>query len=309
MAKWRRWLKNNIFYNKNLVKDQSVIDKFFEGGENRTALGLDLPPEVDISKVITAVAPPSINYMQLFSNEPHMAAISRLSSVQPVMTGQQFKTNTTNDAIQTYNSNQQTRLDEKIDAVEDCIGDVMWKVLQLCLQFMPPEQVATVLGPADAQRWRNMSAEEVRSSFSVRIVGGSSQKPTSQAKKQEALQIGQVLGQYANAGQGVVIVQLLKIMERAFDEIVISEEDWKLIRETLVANVANSNPTGAGGAAPPQDPNAGGGGGIEQVLGALTNIAASIPPEIQRALGIAMSRGVPIEEAIPAIIQELQQAA
>ena len=77
-----------------------------------------------------------MNFIQLFDKQPILEAIDRVSSVQPVMRGVEFKTNTTNQAINQYNSVQQTRTDEKIDAVEDFIGQIAWALAQMCLQFM-----------------------------------------------------------------------------------------------------------------------------------------------------------------------------
>jgi hypothetical protein len=51
----------------------------------------------------------------------------------------------------------------------------------------------------------------------VRVEGGSTDKPTSTQKKQQALQLGQILGQFANAAPATVIV-MLKMFENAFDE-------------------------------------------------------------------------------------------
>lgn len=305
VSKIRKRITGTLFYNTNIIKDPTLIDKFLEGGSTRKAVGVDVPPETEMNKAFFALLPPSAQFLQLLDKKDFYDAASRVSSVQPVMTGQQFKTNTTNDAIETYNSTQQTRLDEKIDAVEDCIGNVLWAVIQMCLQFMTPLEVASILGEKQSQGWRNLTAEEIRTGFSVRIVGGSSQKPTSKIKKQEAIQMGQVLGQYANAGQGAVVMMMLKVMERAFDELVITKEDWGFLQQAIAQSIQNSNPTGApqGEGGTPQ----GGEGAQQDPMMALAEIVNALPPEAKEALGTAMARGVPMEEAIPRIVQMIQQ--
>ena len=48
----------------------------------------------------------------------------------------EFKTNTTNKAIDYYSTMGNMRMDMRLDAIEDALGDVGWKLAQLCLRFM-----------------------------------------------------------------------------------------------------------------------------------------------------------------------------
>lgn len=295
--KIRKRVTGTIAYNKNIVKDARTIDAYVNGTDVRNAIPVDAPPDSDLSKLFAPLLPPSAQFLPLLDNASMYNAIDRISSVSAIMRGQEFKTNTTEDAVETYNSQQQTRLDEKIDGVEDCIGGTLWQILQLCLQFMSQPEVAAIIGQADASVWRNLTPEEIRQKFAVRIVGGSSQKPTSKAKKQEAVQVGQVLGQFANAGNGAALLIMLKLFERAYDEITITTEDWQFIQQSIIQATANSNPTGAqsGGAPAAQGAN----GGIEQIL-------QQLPPEAQQAFQQAVSQGVPPEQALQEIVATIQ---
>jgi hypothetical protein len=304
MRKIRRRAFGKLFYNKNVIKNASVIDAYMKGDMDDKAVGVDSPADAELQKALFALVPPSAQYKDLFNKEWYYSIIQKISSVQPVMQGEQFKTNTTNEAIETYNSTQQTRLDEKIDCVEDFVGDIFWGIAQLCLRFMPAEQVASILGPNDAQGWRNFTSAEIRTGISVQVVGGSSQKPTSRAKKQEAIQMGQVLGQYAQAGQGAVIMLILKVFEQAFDELTISEEDWKFLGTAIQQQIANSNPQGQPGAegqpgaqdqSPPGSPDA--------VIAQVAQLVDGMTPEAKLALGKALSQGVPVMEALPRIME------
>ena len=60
-----------------------------------------------------------------------------------------------------------------------------------------------------------MQPEEIRKLVMCQIEGGSTVKPTSAAKKAEALQIGQILDVFAS--NPAVVMVLLKMMQRAFD--------------------------------------------------------------------------------------------
>lgn len=282
--KMRSFAANNIFYNLNLIKDVSHLEAFMKGGKtDRKPVGVDLPPDVDIRKAIFSLLPPSGDYIQLFDTAYSKAAATAISSVQPVMQGEQFKTNTTNDAIETYNSAQQTRLDEKIDAIEDFIGNIYWGIAQMLLQFMPPEEVAIQIGAENAAGWSNQDALTIRSSYSCQIVGGSSQKPTSKTKQDTAIKVGQILGQFASATPAAVIIAL-KVMQRAFDEVVITEEEWAMISQSLGDQQQ-----------------------AQQIL-EMIKIYNGLPPEAKQALADATSQGVPIEQALPQLIQELQAA-
>jgi inactivated superfamily I helicase len=67
----------------------------------------------------------------------------------------------------------------------------------------------------------------------VRVEGGSTDKPTSTQKKKQALQLGQILGQFANAAPATVIV-MLKMFEAAFDEFEIEDNEWDMILQTMM---------------------------------------------------------------------------
>ena len=116
-------------------------------GDEEMAIGVEVPEGMTLQDFIQPFVPPSAcSFIELFDKKPMLEAIDRVSSVQPVMRGVEFKTNTTNRAIEQYNSTQQTRMDEKIDAVEDLIGRIAWAITQLCLQFMPADMVVQLVG-------------------------------------------------------------------------------------------------------------------------------------------------------------------
>lgn len=301
----RQWARRNLFYDKNKVSKDEV-ERMLKGDED-VAVGVDVPEGMNLKDFVQAIVPPSMQFVQLFDKKPILEAIDRVSSVQPVMRGVEFKTNTTNQAINTYNSIQQTRTDEKIDAVEDYIGQIAWALAQLCLQFMPKEQVASLIGEASAASWKQMAPDEIAATVQMTVVGGSTQKQTSESKKQQALQMGQVLGQFVNAAPQPVIMVLLETMRGAFND-VIPDQQWEAIMASVMQSGGQAGapatqegaPPQEGGApasaAPPSDPIA----AIEQVVDAL-------PPEAKQALGMAMARGVPVREALTRIAQVAQQ--
>jgi len=87
-----------------------------------------------------------------------------------------------------------------------------------------------------------MEAAEIRNTFTPRVVGGSTLKPTSRAKKEQAMQITQMLGPYAKATPIAAVVSL-KILAASFDNAVVSQEDWELIYQGIMKEVSGPAPT------------------------------------------------------------------
>ena len=312
MHRMREWARRNIFYNKNLISP-AEFDSVMKGGDG-TGRGIAVPEGHKITDHIFSLLPPSAQFIQLFDNQQKMAAIDRITGTSVIMRNEQFKTNTTNEAINAYSSANQTRLDDKIDAVEDWIGVVYRGIIMLCVQFMSQQTVAGIVGDDIAVAWKNMPPREFDMLFPCRIEGGSTQKPTSSAKKKEATQMMQGLGQFVNAAPGPVLEIMLRMLEKAFDEVTITADDWKYIRESAMAQMQRGMSTGQGGGgggggegggppspagAPPQgSPNA------EQVL----QIIDQLPPKAKAAFGAAISRGASAQESLKQIMDALQQA-
>jgi hypothetical protein len=129
------------------------------------------------------------------------------------MRGAQFKTNTTNKAIDAYQKNVDIRVDERTDLIEDFIGEIMHNILMLCMMYWEKDDVAPLI-PDKIDSWVQVTdPRDFETRVVVRVEGGSTDKPTSTQKKQQALQLGQILGQFANAAPATVIV-MLKMFEK-----------------------------------------------------------------------------------------------
>jgi hypothetical protein len=199
------------------------------------------------------------------------------------------------------------RVDEKSDQIEDWIGSIYWGLAQLCLQYMDIETVVSLVGEEAREVWQNMSAEEIRDNFSVQVVGGSTKKPTSQAKKEEALELGQVLGQFVNAAPGPVLKVMLEVMQEAFDEVTIREEDWDTILQAVDQQQQQQGPQQGG---PPQQgqqapPQGGEGGQIPPDQ--LQQILQQLPTEVKAQVAQAIDSGMPPQQALQAAMQQMQQ--
>jgi hypothetical protein len=302
----RLWARRNIVYNPAYIQP-SDVDKILKG-HDETAVALSKVPDgMKISDVIQSIVPPSSQFMQLFDTKPELEAIGRISSVSDVLRGGQFKTNTTNQAIEAYNSVANMRLDERIDCIEESLGDVGWKIAQLCLRFMPPETVKDLTGIDVTSFWGPIDSFGDRMRMNMRVVGGSTQKPTSAAKKQEAVQVGQALGQFAKAAPVSVLTFALKLFEQAFDEITITDEDWRQLREEAQQQISGAT----AGAGPAQGPESGaapaGGGDPMQMMQQAVQLLDSLPDGVRRAIGAALAQGASAEEIASEVINNAAQ--
>jgi hypothetical protein len=256
--------------------------------------------------------------MQLFDLQRPFQSIDRVSGVSDVMRNVQFKTNTTNKAIENYNSGTALRLDEKIDAIEDALGIVLFNVGYLCAQFMEADAVRALIGAERSEDWQPRTPAELRDMFQCQTVGGSTQKPTSAGKKQQALEMSEILGKLAQFAPSVVIETILTILEEAFDELNLPADAFERMKEEVVVAMQRGNSTqGAGGSegaeapgteAPTAPPGAmpspqGGGMGLEE----LAAMIDALPPQAKVALGEILAKGVPVAEALPEVLSMVQQ--
>ena len=101
------------------------------------------------------------------------------------------------------------------------------------MQFMDKEEVIEIIGEERGSFFQSVSdAKMIKRFLSVKIIGETTIKPTSSVKKQQALSVGQILGQFASATPYVAVI-MLQVLQRAFDDVVISTEDWQQIQTSI----------------------------------------------------------------------------
>lgn len=288
---------NKVFVDTNHLTPDAA-EKFLQDPK-RQMHGFKVPEGKKMGDVIFTLAPPSLEFPQVFNKQSKLEAADRISGTGVILRNEQFKTNTTNDAIAQYESTTRTRLDEKLDAIEDFLGGVYADIAHLCIRFMPMDMVVQLVGQEFAQNWRNLSAEEAKR-FEMTVVGGSTQKPTSQGKKKEAMEIGRVLGQFG-ASSPTVIEIVLRLFSNAFDEIEMRPEHWDRLRAELAAAL------GGGGDAPNGAAQPGAAAQPADVIKQAASLIDGMPPAAKKALGTAIVRGVPLVEAVSEIMRTISK--
>lgn len=308
VAKTREYISGKVIYNKSIIKDENAVDSFLKGTKDKRALGIEAPIDTDLSKLFSAFMPTSAAALNtvVFDKSRSLEAIDRVSSVTNVMRGVEYKTNTTNRAIESYESGTQTRLDEKIDMIEDFIGAIGADIMFLCVKFMPDEVVAELIGQEAGTVWATKKPSEVQLAnlISIRVLGGSTLKPTSAMKKQQALQFGQILGQFSQQAP-VAFFIALKVMQKAFDDVVIRSEDWELIKRSVQQQLEQGGTVVDKDNVDGMQSNQG-----ADLIGQLEQMIDQLPDQLRTELGSAIAQGMPVREAVAkigAILQTQQQ--
>jgi hypothetical protein len=253
-----------------------------------------------------------MGFVQLFNKEDLYKSIDRIAATNEVERGGQFKTNTTNKAIDYYSTMGNLRMDMRLDAIEDALGDIGWKLAQLCMRFMDVDTVNALTGMDCAPFWRPLDNLRDFARMSITVVGGSTQKLTTQMKKQEAVQIGQIMAQYVRAAPASALKVSLNMLSKAFDDFIISQEDWKAI-EQEVQMMAQSQQGGApgqpvtSGGVPGQTPQGAPQGG-GNIAAAVVQALSQLPPPLLKAIGNALAQGIPPQQIFQQLMQMQAQA-
>jgi hypothetical protein len=283
-----------------------------------------VPEGSKISECFEALKPPSIDLKELFNKEPTIQAIDRISNTSDAIRGTQFKTNTNEASVQSYQDAARMAVGAKIEVVEDVMADMCKALLEQCVQNMSPQEVTGLVGNKIGQGWRNMTLDMFNSQFSLDIVPGTAEKPNSIFKKKEAVQVVQAIGQFASAAPMTSMKVALRVLEQAFTEVVIKPEDWDMMEQEMAMQAQRGNSSGAAappppgapqppgpgprgpgappppgaGAPPPGTPPAGGapppgagapGGGIPPEL-------ANLPPQVKKQVEQMHAQGLPSEQ-------------
>jgi len=315
-----------FLYNSD-VADSDQIEKLVNAmrGENmagnvKHVVGIRAG-ERKISDILESIYPDMGKYKELFDKQGLLDAINRITNTSDALRGVQFKTNTNEDAVNTYQESMKLSVGAKVDVVEDVVADIAISLAELCIQNMSPQDVVAIIGQTLGQNYKQMSVAEFTGNYNLEIVAGSMEKPNSVFKKKEAVQIAQAVGQFAQAAPGATLTIMLRVLEQAFTEVVIKPEDWAAIGNEIQAktsqgvgaptgSAAGSQPsptgstaqgdTGQQGPVTPTGTGAGGAGGanIEQLL-------QSIPDAVKQQVVQMKQRGADPHQIMSFLLQHI----
>jgi len=336
VARIRNSIFNFFFYNSHKISqaDAELLMQALKKGfsDEQCVVGVKVPEGGKISDIIEAVAPPSLQFKELFNKEPTMETVNRISNTSDAIRGTQFKTNTNEASVQSYQDAARMSVGAKIEVVEDVMADLCKALLEQCVQNMSEAEVTGLVGAKIGSAWQNMSLDTFNSQFALDIVPGTCEKPNSIFKKKEAVQIVQAIGQFASAAPITSMKVALRVLEQAFTEVVIKPEDWDMMEQELTLQAQRGNSTGAPvapqpgqnqsgparpGAAPPTGPKpptppAGGGGapgGAPTAAGGIPPELANLPPQVKNQVMQMHSQGLPAEQIAQYVQQQVQNSS
>ena len=313
VARIRRTIFDCWLYNSSTInKDQA--EKLVKAIRGETTngdriLGINAPENAKIAEMFETIKPPSVEFEAFFNKEPILNSVDRLTNTNDAIRGAQFKTNTTEDAVQTYQEAARLAVGAKVDVLEDAVADMAYSLAELCIQHYTQEDVAGLIGEKLAEGWMQMSLEEFRANVNITLVAGSMEKPNSVFKKKEAVQIAQAVGQFAQAAPGSSLKIMIKVLEKAFTEVNVTPEDWDSINAEIEATMQKGISTGAEQA--PEEPEPPPGpvddNGAPTNSGAMLQRAMQLPPEIKQQIMGAKASGAPQEQLVEMVQSAIAQ--
>lgn len=303
LAKIRKTIFDFFYYNTNAA-DKDEVEKFvsaLRGFGNPTSphlVGIDVPEGMSIKDMIGAFVPPALEYEQLFDKAKVLETVNRTTNTSDALRGVQFKTNTNVSAVNTYQESMRLSIGAKVDVAEDCVGDVALALAELCVQNYQADEVAGLIGKEAAKAWKQMDVPTFRTQINLELVAGSMEKPNSVFRKKEAVEVAQAIGQFAQAAPGAVLRIMLRVLQQAFTEVVIKDEDWNALDQEIAASMTQGVSTPGGGGAPAPG---GGGGDLEQA-------AMNLPDAVKQEIVKMHQAGKSPQEIAAYIQQQVQQA-
>lgn len=305
-ARIRRTVFDFFFYDSDAInpEDAEAVIKALRGVTEsaKHSLGVRLGGEKKLSDLFQAILPPSADYAQLFNKDAPLNVINRTTNTSDALRGVQFKTNTNEAAVQTYQDAVKLSVGAKIDTVEDVCSEAGHAVAEMLVQFMQIDEVAGLIGQKLAQGWRNMSVEEFNSNYSCEVVAGSTEKANSTFRKKEAIQVAQAIGQVGQSAPVTTMMLMIRMFQEAFG-IVVTDEDWQMLLKEGEANLQKGlSVQGAAGAGA-----AGGeGGGQDQGQGDIEAMR-NAPPEVKARVVQMQQAGKSKEEILAYLKQNVGQ--
>lgn len=243
----RQAVFNTLVYNKKNTDSKEVtrLVRHLNNPGRVRAFGIGDDGDRKISEILEALQPPSMQHRELFDTTNLRQQIGRMASTSEVDQGQQFKTNTTNDQVNYYQNNRQETTGIMIDIVEDALDDLAWSMTEVLVSKYSPEEITEMVGPKKAEGFQTMSVEDFNKAYRMQIASGSIEKPSSEFKKRESLNIAQAIGQVGQAAPGTTMMIMLRMFQNAFSNLIVTEDDWSRFNQEIQANMQKGVSTNA----------------------------------------------------------------
>jgi len=238
-------IRNSVF--GALLYDPSMIDK---DEVKKLVHHLNNPREVEafavkkgngeqkkISDMVEVFAPPAMQYADVFQTQNLRSVINKTNGLSDVDQGEQFKTNTNTSAVDYMAENKQANTGMIIDNIEDSFEALGWSMAEVIVSKYTVQDITELVGPEYAAKFQPMTVIEFNQRFRMTIAAGSIEKPTTEFKKKEAIQIAQALGQLGQGAPATTLKLIIKMFQTAFSNFVMKKKDWEELDTEAQANL------------------------------------------------------------------------
>lgn len=236
----RRLAYGSFIYNSKKVTPENVkkLVDYVRNPVKFEAIGIDFDPEVKLKDLFELFVPPDFDFQQLYDKSDLMRTIDRISSTSAVAKGDQFKTNTTNKAVEFYAGQAASVTNELTDAIEDALNDLVHAMLEIIVSLYTKEQVIALVGGIVGEAFQNYSVEEFNAKFQISIASGSTEKPSTDNKKREAMSLAQAIGQVGQAAPGTTLKIMFRMFKEAFSSLFLfGKQDQQLLDQEVQAQL------------------------------------------------------------------------
>lgn len=242
-----------FIYNSESI-DKSEIDKVFKEAlvvdSKLKGIGVRLKdPEAKLADAVQPMLMPTAQAQPLFDNQKFEQAISRASRLTAAMQAQEFRTNTTNLAVETYQSQLSSRVNTFMDPIEEMIAQLGWAIAEIVVSLIEKEKLLTLIPHDKVKAIRTLSVDEFNSLFTLTVESGSMEKPNSQNNKEEAIKILQLLGQFGTAAPQTVLGIVTNLLRKVFSRRLVTDKDLQNLKAEgeafMQKGVSTAQQTGA----------------------------------------------------------------
>lgn len=171
---------------------------------------------------------------------------------------------------------------DKLAQIEDFMAEIAERVLQLAQQMLTGEYAARVVGPDGQAIWTTFSIDQIQGEFDFEVEAGSTQPKDETFRRQQALQLMNVMGQFI--GVGVIRPDALAayVLREGFgiknvDQFILSQEE-QMMQQMMAAQQQGGQSDQGGGSKPPK--GAGPNDKPQEANTLPTSGPQSIPPEL-----------------------------
>jgi hypothetical protein len=237
----RKGMFDIIIYDSQAIEEEEVTKILDEALKTDTGAGFkSIKARLKGSSIDAVLRPlimPGAHSGNFLENRIDEQKVFDQARTTKSMTGGEYRTNTTNKAIEKYEENMNVRSDGMADRIENFIEQILWAVTEIVVSKYTKEDIALYVPQAIAEKFVPTDIQTLHRNFEMSIAAGSMEKPTSNSKRKEAMQILQILGQFGGQLPGTIATIVLKIIKNFVQVGVITDEDFMKLEKELEAQM------------------------------------------------------------------------